>query len=88
MSLISYEDPDIEEDEGHSKKHNLGSDLKLAGLAGRLGVGMAHRYNRAEIDVKLLYDSNENVDPGTIEVIFMPYFDDNEFWITYENRVS
>ena len=37
---------------------------------------------------KLLQDKFEMDNLGTIEVIFMPYFDDNELWITYENRVS
>ena len=55
-------------------------------LFDHLRDGMTNLINKVEIDDKLLYDSSENDNPGTIEIVFMPYFDDNELWLTYENR--
>ena len=40
------------------------------------------------IDEKLVYDKSSNDDSEKVEILFIPYLDDNEIWFTYEDRAE
>jgi hypothetical protein len=75
-------------EEEANEDHDNNSFGHAINITKNVGLFIQNIFGDIKLDERLVYDSRSGDDSGGVEILFIPYLDDNEIWLTYNDRVN